>query len=383
MKMQSSTAKEIKAYIASHDKEQNMAVRVQLEGEVQTLPVYRVPITLLRYNIRNGRFASELRQKEAEVKRKLDNTNPKVAKIIQSLLLEQSPTETAILRKDLTLHGQIEPGIITHDGSVINANRRLSVISLLHSETHDARWEYLKVAVLPDNVSEKDLWRIEAGLQFGKDFRLEYGPINELLKLREGIACGLAAPDIAATLLGRFTVKDVEERLRRLDLIDGYLDQIGKPGDYAIIGQERSMEKFNSLSSNVINQLRVKAELSAPDLYKITQVGFALIKDQNASHWDIRKLTSIARSPKARAKLLEPLPEEPFEATKDVLADAFENAKDVVAAEDEQQKPERLLQRALTAVQSIDPKNPKVALPTTQAALGSLIEACKSLEVKS
>lgn len=383
MKMQSAAANEIKAHVDRHDREENMAIRVELEGQITVLDVYRIPINLLRYNIRNGRFASELRHKENELKRKLDNTNPIDAKIIRGLLLEQSTSETALLKKDLIAHGQIDPGIITHDGAVINANRRMSVISQLWDETHETKWEHLKVAILPDNVGEKDLWRIEAGLQFGKDFRLEYGPINELLKLREGIDCGLEAEDIAATLLGRFSTKDVEERLRRLELIDSFLEQIRKPGDYAVIGEERSMEKFNSLSTNVINHLKLKAELDPADLFKIAQTGFALIRDKNTSHWDIRKLAAIAKSPKARAKLLDPLPEDPFEAEPDVLRDSFENAKDVIDAENEQQKPERLLQRALTAVQSIDPKSPKVALPATQAALTTLIDACKGLEVKS
>ena len=39
-------------------------------------------------------------------------------------------------------------------------------------------------------MDERDLWRIEAGLQFAKDFRLEYGPVNELLKLKEGLERG-------------------------------------------------------------------------------------------------------------------------------------------------------------------------------------------------
>ena len=381
MQMQSAAAREIQAFVATHSKEVNMAVRVELEGQVKVLDVYRVPTKLLRFNIRNGRFASELRHKESELKRKLDNTNPDDAKIIQRLLLEQSASETALLKKDLLAHEQIEPGIITYDGAVINANRRMSVIRQLWDETHAAKWEYLKVGILPDQVDEKDLWRIEAGLQFGKDFRLEYGPINELLKLREGIECGLQPADIAATLLGRFSASDVEERLRRLSLIDSYLDQIGKSGNYAVIGDDRSMEKFNSLSTNVINHLKTKGGLDPVELHRVAQAGFALIKEKEASHWEIRKLAPIAKSPKARAMLLDSLPDDPFEADPDTLRDAFANARDVVDAETENQKPERLLQRALTLIQSIDPKSPKLKVATAKASLAALIDACKALEV--
>ena len=41
--------------------------------------------------------------------------------------------------------------------------------------------------------------------QFAKDFIAPYGPVNELLKLREGQRQGLSAKEIAATLLGRFS----------------------------------------------------------------------------------------------------------------------------------------------------------------------------------
>ena len=377
MKLQSASANAIDAYLNGRQKEDNMAVRVEVDGKIATLDVYRVPIRLLRYNIRNGRFASELLQMEAKLKRKLDSANAADAKIIRSLLLEQSESETALLKKDLIQHEQVEPGIITRDGAVINANRRMSIISSLFEETHEPKWEYLKVGILPDTVSEKDLWRIEAGLQFGKDFRLEYGPINELLKIREGVTCGLQPEDIAATLLGRFSAKDVQERLRRLELIDSYLIEIDKPGDYTQVG--RSMEKFNSLSTNVINQLNKKSDLDPVDIYKVSRVGFGLIRDGEATHWDIRKLSNIARSDKAKKALLEELPEDPYEAGKEELNDAFTNAIDVISAEKEHEKPERLLQKALTAIQSIDPAGRLLSSSKAQKSLAALITACNAL----
>jgi hypothetical protein len=381
MKMQSFAANEIKNYIRDHKKEQNMAVRVELDGKVEVLDVYRIPTSFLRYNIRNGRFASELRHKEAELKRKLDSSNVADAKIIQKLLLEQSESETDSLMKDIEKHGQIEPGIITYDGYVINANRRFAIINALHDRDGDSKWEYLTVGVLPDQVNEKDLWKIEAGLQFAKDFRLEYGPINELLKLREGINCGIDAKQIAATLLGRFTAKDIEERIRRLELIDSYLELVGKAGDYTSIGIERSMEKFVSLHSNVIATLG-KSDLDKGLIHRVTQVGLALIKDKDGhhGHLDIRKLASIARNDTARDVLFKDLPEDPFDADKDLLRDAFGNAKDVIDSEKEKEKPERLLQRALTALKSIDPASSHLASSGAQGLVQSLLEVCASLE---
>jgi hypothetical protein len=379
MTVQSVRANELTAYISKREPEKNLFVRIELEGRVDVLSVYSVPIDRLTFNIRNGRFASELRAKEKALNRKLDPHVEIDAAIIRQLLLDQNEAETKALREDLLKHSQIDAGIITRDGAVINANRRMAVISSLFDVTHDQKWEYLKVAVLPDTVSEKDLWRIEAGLQFGKDFRLEYGPINELLKLREGIDCGLKPVDISATLMGRYSDKQVEARLRVLMLIDNYLDSIGKPGDYAWIGQQRLMEKFNSLSDNVIETLK-KSGYDPLDLHRLTSTGFSLISKTDRSHWDIRKLAPIARQPEAKKALLEALPGDPLAADADVLEEAFSTAEDIVEGQKEKDKPDRLLQKALSAVNSIDRKNPKLKSRTTQALVQQLLHACETLK---
>lgn len=379
MQIQSTRANELNAYLIDRSPETNLFVRLELDGQFRVLQVFSIPIDKLTFNIRNGRFAAELRAREKALGRKLDSYAKDDAAIIQKLLLDQNEAETVVLKEDLRKHGQVEPGIITHDGAVINGNRRMAIISALSDVTKESKWEYLKVAILPPTVGDKDLWRIEAGLQFAKDFRLEYGPINELLKLREGIRCGLDAGDISATLLGRYTDKEVEARLRVLELIENYLDAIGKPGDFAWIGKERLMEKFNSLSDNVIESLKSKSELDEIELHRLSQAGFALIAKTDRTHWNIRQLAPIARNSDARQTFLDALPDDPLQANADVLNEAFSSAEDLVEGQKERDKPDRLLHRALSAVKSIDRNNKKLRSPETQALVKQLIEACGTL----
>jgi hypothetical protein len=49
-------------------------------------------------------------------------------------------------------------------------------------------------------------------LHHQEDFILDYPPVNELLKIREGIEQGLTAEDIVATLLGHYNKKEIEEK---------------------------------------------------------------------------------------------------------------------------------------------------------------------------
>jgi hypothetical protein len=372
MKLETAREKQIDAYIATNNAKDDEKVRIELKGAVNNLDVYRIPIKLLVYNIRNGRFAAELLAKETELKRKLDAANPEDAKIIRQLLLDLSPAETEALRVDLRKNGQLDPGVITRDGAVVNANRRMSILSALYDQTHEPRFEYLRVARLPKDVDEQDIWRIEAGLQFAKEFRLDYSPVNELLKLREGRDSGLTPPQISQALLGRFTPAKVEEKLDILKLIESYLEFIGKPRQYHIVQEEHNVEKFNSLQANVVLPLTRK-KLTKSEIAKLLTFAFSLIEKTDLSHWDIRLLSKIATEGSAYVELLKNYDfKNPKSTSKDALEESFATAKEIVDAHANQNKPERLLRKALSALQGIDSKNPKLKHPAIKTLLFSV-----------
>jgi len=373
MKLETIREKQLDAYLASQDARDDQMLRLVLKGEPKHLQVYRLPIRYLIYNIRNGRFAAELLEKESQLKRKLDPGTLEDAKIIQKLLLDLNPNETEALKTDLRQNGQLDPGVITRDGAVINGNRRMAILSALHEETHDPRFEYLRVARLPKDVDEKDIWRIEAGLQFAKEFRLDYSPINELLKLKEGRDRGLSSADISRTLLGRFTPAKVEEKLSILKLIESYLSFIEKPGQYHIVQEERDVEKFNSLQANVYAPLK-RQRVKDSEIAKLLTFAFVLIHKTDLSHWDIRLLSKIAGEQSAYTELLRNHdPKRPLQESKDRLEESFATAKEIVEAQQSHKRPERLLRKALTALRGIGSDHPKL----TEAPLKSLLAVLK------
>ncbi|MGH9426052.1 MAG: hypothetical protein ACRD2L_07100 [Terriglobia bacterium] len=379
MKLETARARQLDAYLKEPGSEvKDLKRRVELKGKIQILSGYRVPIKLLIYNIRNGRFAAELMAKEGGLKRKLDPTTEADAKIIQKLLLDQSESETQALREDLKAHGQLEPGIITFDGAVINANRRMAILSALFEETREPKYEYLMVGRLPPNVDEKDLWRIEAGLQFAKDFRLEYGPVNELLKLKEGRDRGLTEKDISRSLLGRYSVIKIKEKLEILKLIETYLEFIGKPREFHFIHDERSVEKFNSLQASVVAPLK-RQEMRDSDIAKLVTLAFLIIEKTDLSHWDVRKLSKIADDPAAKGELFKAYdPKDPRKVSEEIVEEAFSTAKEIVEDREEEDRPERLVKRALSAVQSIKPSS-KLKEPAVHGLLRKLLEEVSRL----
>jgi hypothetical protein len=344
---------DIDGYIAQHpDANLQHPDPVYFHGKVNNLTTYRLPIKLLIFNIGNGRFAAELLAEEKKLGRKLDVLNNEDSKIIQRLLLEQDAGETKHLKESLRKDGQIHAGIITFDGAVINANRRMATLMQLHEETQDDRFEYLKVARLPRGVDAKDLWKLEASLQFGREFRLEYGAVNELLKIRSGKLSGLSEKQISDAIDGRYTEKGVKDKLETLKLMDSYLNTIGKPGNYTLIQEERRVQGFVSLHENAITPLKKGAHRS--EVTKIIEVGFAMIKN-GMSHWDVRDLRKIAELDAARTQLYRAYSKDgKLSSEGEEIRDAYDSAMDVVNMHDQKNRPERLAEKALTALKQID-----------------------------
>ncbi|GAI06379.1 unnamed protein product, partial [marine sediment metagenome] len=163
-------------------------------------------------------------------------------KIIKDLLLSIRKDENEKVKADLAKKGQIRPGIITCDGIVINGNRRKALLEELYAEAGLEKYKYLEVHVLPSDITKSELWLIEAGIQMSTPQQLDYSPINNLLKLKEGILSGLRIEDMAARIYG-VTAEKIKVDIERLDLIDEYLkDFIVKPGKYYLV---RYLRPFN------------------------------------------------------------------------------------------------------------------------------------------
>lgn len=367
--MESIRSIKITDYLKGHPEQKikGQTMFIAYGGTVHPHEIYAIPIKeYLFHNIRNGRFRAELLEREEELKRKLDPTKESDAQIITKLLLEQNLSETNALAIDIEKNGQLEPGIITYDGAVINANRRMAIINSLYEKTREDKYKYLKVGILPPGVNQIDLWKIEAGLQFGRDFRLQYGGVNELLKLREGESQGLSPKEISVALTGRFTDKQVTEKLEILRLIDSYLTFINKKNEYHRITESQALEKFNSLQKNVISPLKNKHDFKKRDIAELTAVAFALIAKTDVTHWDIRELKTIATNPKSKNELLSPfnnkIPSSGTEInlSREKLTEAYTTAREVVENEKEKDKPERLLKRAKSALEGVNDKSPRL-----------------------
>lgn len=267
----------------------------EIAGKRQSLAVIRLPITLLCYNIRNGRFAAELHEFEASEGHRLEPEKLKDAEKIEELLLkDKTKTErTEWLKKDLVRVGQLYPATITYDGYIINGNRRAAILNQLYKETGDEQYSFLEAVKLPPDVSSKDLWRFEAGFQLAVELKADYGPVNELLKIKEGIDYGLPLQEIALTLGGDNTVESVKQKVRILTLIEDYLNYFDQSNRYSSV--ERRVEHFINLD-NIRHRSGWK-NLTEEQEILVLHAAYHLIHDADVAHLEIRQFAHFVKDP--------------------------------------------------------------------------------------
>lgn len=356
----------IDQYIAEHNAAYIGDRPLILAGEKKSINAYRLPIVLLRYNVSNGRFALEKMEWEQKHGRTLDSQVPEDALEIRKLLLALNPTDTISLHDDLLKYGQLDPGVITYDGAVINGNRRMAVMEDMFERDGDPRFEYLDVMRLPGAVDLKDLWRLEAGLQLSQEQRVNYGPVNELLKIRDGLNAGLNAVTIANSLYG-WTVKTVRQSVELLELIDEFLDLIDRPGDYVLIKEHGLTEYFINIQKVMRKQRKNTDDTGvlAERLLQAYALAWATVRAKHRtlsyngrlSHTNIRNLTRIFESDRARASYINKLETDEEEnllnADPLLILNAYDDAMEVVKSEALKEKPAQLIDRAVIILSSL------------------------------
>lgn len=217
----------IQRYLDGRDRDRQEIHRVPFRGHSE-LPVVRVDISDLRFNANLGRLILD-RLSGARLEPPDD---PKAQDEIQRLILEQ--TEAKELKTHIEEEGQLQPGIVSSDGTLINGNRRLAVLRALWKETKDDRFKYMRVAVLPKDATAAEMYLLEVNLQMTPETRKKYGPITALAQLRFGLEkFKLDKGQLAHAMY--LDPSELEQRLEILQMVDEYLAFIKRPSAYGLL----------------------------------------------------------------------------------------------------------------------------------------------------
>lgn len=358
--------------------------KLAVKGKTSYEPIYRIPTKMLYFNKSNGRIKAEIIEKEAELGREFDTWSKNDQTEFKKLLLSIRRDENDKIKADLSTNSQTSPGIITCDGIVINGNRRKALFEELYDETADEKFKYLDVQVLPSDINKAELWLIEAGIQLSAPQQLDYSPINNLLKLREGINSGLSEKEMAGRLYG-ISEETILLELDRLKLIDEYLsDFISKPGKYYLT--KGLAEHFIDLQTILIwanaprgKRMEWTEGPNESDINELKLVGFYYIR-MKMPHLRIRELRdhfAIQEAWKEQVRVLN--------VEMDLTKEEKKSGGIIISKEDEQDEiqgieSEEIENPILTTAEEIDSQEESLWKKNREVELKAIYEDAKEKE---
>ena len=375
--------------------------RLRYCGEVKTFVEYEIPIELLVFNVENGRIASMVKSFEREHS-SLNPEVPQHAQQIAQFLFDSNEPANEKTKKSIAENGQLETGIITSDGVIVDGNRRASLmLSILHDEKNytpaeRARCEKFRAVVLPEDANEKEILRLETTYQMGADEKVGYNPIEKYLHARDMVKKGFTLSDIAEYMALGTTTK-VQELLDVMALIDDYLDCYEYTGIYTRLprGFEDDMRKLNQALKKIqggkiswipthrLLEVQNDLKLICFDFIRLnakTQEGFDYraiastnnnnflqseeVWDKFVSDWQeatghvrersIDDVLATSRSAGDSERLLESRDQDWRDQVQEKLLEGYQEAKTTIENQKEKEKPSVLIKRAISALSQID-----------------------------
>jgi len=197
--------------------------RVPWKNSSELMLVVKLPLAPLKLNPNSHRIKAQL---SAHPNRAIVEGNPfgdEAQSIITELLRATEGFEA--LKNDLEERGQADPGVVSREGVLVNANTRAVALRDL-AKTH------IDLLVLPPKATTTQISELELRLQVAKEFKQDYTFTNRLLFIRDCQAAGWSLDRIADEVHGTTGSSArrkglVERDLRVLSTIDELIGMSG------------------------------------------------------------------------------------------------------------------------------------------------------------
>lgn len=238
------------AKIKKNDKPFMTGIRIPFEGEIHQFSAYKIPLKYLIYNKYNGRIGSLVKSYEKQ-NRPLNPERAEDAKKIEIFLRDSNPSRNEITERSLVREAQKQYGIVTHNGVIIDGNRRAYLLNKIYRERdkwpdHDVdHCQYFIAVILDSAATPKEISKLETTYQMGEEKKLEYNAIEKYLKCKDlKEVYGFSVKDIA-DMMGEKKAR-IEEWLEIMKLMDDYLSYLGYEGIYTRLdNREGQFVDFN------------------------------------------------------------------------------------------------------------------------------------------
>ncbi len=203
--------------------------KIYISGSQKDYPVYRIPLSLLKYNFHNGRISTSI--SNTNLKSTDSDIDGEIEKIIN---LENNEIDKT--KNNIKVWGQIEPGVVFNNGVVIDGNRRFTCLRKLNKEfPNDERFQYFDAVILEQNeYSEKEIKELEWCIQMGKEGRVNYDPIDKLCDYKMNVIEKDEFTDDDYSRLTNTPINEVKLLHEKADLITDFLEYIKQPNNWYI-----------------------------------------------------------------------------------------------------------------------------------------------------
>jgi hypothetical protein len=170
---------------------------VEFRGQPRHVEVIDMPVGQLFYNPGTHRIRAQRSHDPGQDRFLQEDAWQEESQQYLHLLLKALPSDPSRedprvhdLLESLREHKQMEPGLITRDGILVNGNTRRAALA-------DLGVSSIRVGVLPASCTWADIHAVELSLQLRPDRRREYSYINHLLALEEQLSFGRHISEVA------------------------------------------------------------------------------------------------------------------------------------------------------------------------------------------
>ena len=371
--------------------------KLKYQGEIREFNVHKIPLEFLAYNVENGRISSLVKSYKRE-HGDLDMTRDTDANKVAQFLFESSEDRNKKTMRDLAQNGQLEPGIITMDGVIVDGNRRASLLRRItesseFDQTTKDKCSYFLARILPEDADEKEILRLETSYQMGADSKVDYNPIEKYLHTRDMYDKSFSIDQIAE-YMGLSSSKEVLLNLEIMGLIDSYLDTYGYTGIYTRLprGCEDDFLKLNMalkkirggkiswIQSDELDEVENDLRLICFDFIRLEEKGdfdFRMLAstassnflaDEKTWHFFVNSYYEIAvedeestedvlsraTNDEEAKRLLNQRDNKWKNNVREHLMDSFRDCKNQLENKKEKGKPAALLKKAINALSEID-----------------------------
>lgn len=260
-------------------------IPLPLKGETIRFNSYKIPLENLIYNKKNGRISSRVKSYERQYG-EIDPETPEGKGIIEKFLWQAHIIDNKNTEESIANSQQLVRGVVTSKGVILDGNRRASILNKIYLEREN--WKnkkkdvefakYFIAIILPPDVTNEEIERIETFLQMGEEDKIDYNPIEKYLKIRDLELNGISPFDIAK-LMGK-EVRQINDCQEIMILMEDYLNYFGYDGIYTqldkredlFIGLHKALKTYKAGTS------KVKWNYKDLDVHELKCIAFDYIR---------------------------------------------------------------------------------------------------------